>query len=426
MGLASSMAKSARGLSKGVVSKKRKTMSGSTTNPGSYSGAGYAGRFGKKKRTYSKKRKSYKRKIYKRKRVARVKGENYFSSYGATSTREVSGTITDPDCVYLGHSSLAPSELLRVTVYGLLRKLYNEAIGWDGDNLSTIIPYRMTALGAQVSDGHKVVLKYVTNMSLNTKDQYVLDCTALDLTLAGVSEFFYTFLSQFSSQDTDWKNRRLLWISIVDTGTGHTRGHIDLNSAKVSFMTKSELKVQNCTIPETGAVTEDHVLNQPLVGRTYSFKSYLPASTDDDQNYIDAIDQESGVMTWRANQSSGVQYETWKEPPPSKAFSNCAGSATVRLEPGHIKMHTSITRRVMSFESLLMALCIRQGGNTNSRSTRVGQHDLFALERVLQIAGVLPIKIIYECNILTCATVLTRKRHSVMQKVTYRTQNSLP
>ena len=426
LGYASSMAKSVRGLSKGVISKKRKTMSGSAPRTGSYGGGGYAGRIvTKKKRTYSKKRKSVKRKSYKRKRNARVKGENHFASLGATSTREISGTITDGDCVYIGHSSMAPTELLRVTVYALMRKLYIEATGWDGDNLKSIIPYRMTATNAQVSDGHKVVVKYVDNLALNTKNQYVLPVSDPSQTLESIGNLMANWFFSFSSQEGIWKDTRLLWIAIIDDGTGFMRAHIDLTSAKVDVYTKSELKIQNCTIPETGATTEDNVLNQPLVGRSYRFNSYLPQSADDDQNYIDALDQETGVTTWRANHPSGQQYETWKEPPPSKAFVNCAGSTQLRLEPGHIKMHTNSTRKTMGFENLLIALAVRPGNN-NQRSTRVGEHDLFALERVLQIAGVLPIKLIYECNIMTCATVSTRKRHAIMQRVTYVTQNSMP
>jgi len=426
---AASMAKSARSVSKGFVSKKRKASGppgGGGGGGGEIGGGGYAGKIvTKKKRTVSKKRKAYKRKAYKRKRRVRAKGENYYAQFGATSTREVSGTITDPDCVYIGHASMAPVELLRVVSYSLVRKLYNEALGWDGDNLRSVIPYRMTALNAQVSDGHKVVVKYINNMALNTKDQYVLPVTSPTQTLMDIGDFLATWFSGFSSQDATWKDTRLLWISIVDDTTGNTRAHIDLTSARVSLMTKSDLKIQNVTIPETGATTEDNVLNQPLVGRYYHFNSYVPNSADDDQNYIDALDQETGVLSWRAGQTTGQQYVTWKEPPPSKAFVNCAGTGTVRLEPGHIKMHTNMTSTSMLFEKALMAMAVRQSF-VNQKSTRIGQHDLFALERVLQISGVLPIKIIYEANILTCASISTRKRHGIMQRVTYATQNSVP
>jgi len=422
-------AKRAAGTMARAVTKKQKVQTSRPTTGGGRTagstGAGYHGRLAKRvrKRRYSKKR-SYKKRTYKK----RALGENHFAQYGAIGTKEVSGIITDPDCVYLGHSSLVPDDLLRTVVYAIVRKLMKQAIGYEADNLRSVIPYK-TVAGAQVGSGYTITIKYSSNLFLNTKAQQSFVITDDNSSIMSVGDTIFSRFRDQSSGNDVAKNERLLWIEVIDTADGHCRAHMDLTVMKVTLFSKSELKIQNVSIPNAEAVTEDNVNNVPLIGRSYHLSQWCPKTSDDDNSVMDIGIQNSGVITYRAGQLSGVQYETWKEPPPSKAFVNCYASHKQRLEPGGIKSNMSVFRRTMLLSDFLEALAYNtgSGGPSNpNKNTKIGKHDMFAFERLIGLTGLLPIKINYECNFFMGATVSARRPAAIMQKIGFVVQNNLP
>lgn len=398
---------------------------------GGTSGAGYAGTFrgGRRRKAPYRKRstrratKGRKRTVRKSVRKSALKGENYFARNGAISTVEVSGLVSDPDCIYVGHASHIPLETLRVTVYALVRRLYFEAIGFEADNMKSTIPYKTTA-GAQNSGGHDITVKYVV-ASTGVKSQSVWNIvdgkSIVDVGDVLLNDLF----NVYSNQNDQWKETQLLWIDLTDTATGITRAHLDLTALMVDVYTKSELKMQNVTIPAVGADQEDNVANVPLVGRHYAFKNAYPSLSDDDMQMLNFIDQNNGMCSLRAQQFVGSQYETWKEPPPSKAFTNCKSSAKIRLEPGTIKSSTLITRKRMLFTSLLKAMSIKLAVSGAVR-VKFGTSEVLALERLLQKSGDLNIKCNFEKNVFTGASVTVRNKRAIMQKVTFSTYNNNP
>jgi len=404
---------------------RKKVAKSAKAHPASGTGAtaGYAGPMGNRRKSGRRAPAKRRRTVRKRKR-APARGENFFARNGSTSTLETSGTISDPDCVYLGHSSVVPEECFMNYMRALTRRLYKIATGWEADNVNAVIPYK-TVGGAQLGNGHTIILKYVTNLGFNTKAEEITPVTDPSATIDMVAGMIKWRFLDVSSNNDIWKNRRLLWIQIVDDGTGFTRAHIDLQTVKVSVYTKSELKIQNVTIPSEGATSEDHVSNVPLVGRAYHFSSWQPKLTDDDNSYLTVGNQATGMVTWRANQSSGIQYQTWREPPQSAAFTNCSGMAVVRMEPGTIRNHVSMCRKTLGLDQFLLALSLNSNLAAN-RTPRLGGHELFAMERLIQLAGALPIKCVYEVNNFTGVSITSKKKTTMMQKVASTTQNSEP
>jgi hypothetical protein len=79
----------------------------------------------------------------------------------------------------------------------------------------------------------------------------------------------------------------------------------------------------------------------------------------------------------------------------------------------------------MALEDYLLSMSYNYA-NANNKNVKVGTHDMFALERLVQLAGVLPIKLVYECNMFTGVSISFKRRAAIMQKVTFATQNSVP
>lgn len=308
-------------------------------------------------------------------------------------------------------------------VYALVRKLYYKALGFEASNMREVIPYKTTA-GAQNSGGHTITVKYSNNMSSNTKNQDVIAIGDGE-SIVSVGDLIINMFKNVASNSDGWKNARLLWIDLTDTTTGISRAHMDLTGVKVTLYSKSDLKLQNVTVPYAAATTEDNVSNVPLHGRSYHMKNWCPVPSDQDGNFMVPLEQ-TGVITFRSSQFVGSQYETWKEPPPKKCFVNCSGSYGQHLEPGAIKTDSLMTRVTMSLERFLLALSTSYAfGNSGNKSVRIGQHTLFAMERLLQVAGTLPVQMNYEVNYFTGVSVSARNKRAIMQKVTFATQSNL-
>jgi len=411
--------------------KKRKVNAGyastQTTGGGSYNQAGYVGRLrGKRakivrrRRMPVKKRVSRKRGTYKRKSRV-VKGENYYGRVGAIATLEVTGALSDSDCVYIGHSSFAVTEMMRMLSAAIMRKLFKMALRWEPDNIKTTIPYRLAA-GAQISNGYMLVVKKInTDDNVKTQDEYTP--TAATHGIEDPAEWFLlnhlnAISAEASSSTAVERNNRLLWLHLVDVGTESVRAQLDLTTLMCEVYSKSNLKIQNVTVPSATATEADNVNNVPLIGRSYHMSNWQPMTADDDMGPLNRVNQDTGVLGVEIKQSGtlGSQYVTWKEPPPSKAFINCVSSVPQRMEPGTIKNHVSIMRTKMSLPRILEAIHIRRG-NVLNKTVKIGKHDLFAFERMISVPGELPLKIIYECNVFTGAAVYTRKKGIMMQAV---------
>ena len=343
-------------------------------------GASYRGRF--TNRRFARKRGS-----------AAAKGENYFATNGVTDTMEVSGTISDPDCVYVGHSSFSPMRMLEAIVQSVLRKLYSAAIGYDLSSINQTIPYK----GID-SDGHTITVSW-RNPDGTTSSEYHAITVGMSIqSIAAINHPVGAIFKNVVQNDV-----QLMRITITDKDTNLTRATLDLTKTKIEYYFKSELKVQNVTISNLASDEADDVNNVPLVGRNYEFKSWHPDAGGSTAlttiNLLAASSQSWGVSLVR-----GAQMEQgWREPPPSKVFTGVTKSEKIRIQPGHIKSDWLIDSGSMTLDRLLHALHYDpSGGNDHtkrmSRRVMIGRHSLCALEKVISIFGTLPIKVFYECN----------------------------
>jgi len=322
------------------------------------------------------------------------KSENYFSRYGATDTLEVSGSITDPDCVYVGHSSFSAVRLFETCMVAMYRKLYIAAIGYDVSSIDQVIPYKNGN-----SDGHSITVFYRDSAGVMGS---VFQAVPVGTSLKGLTN------TAFSFSDTIWKaainDRVIVRVTISDNDTNLVRATIDVTRLKFTYQFKSELKMQNVTIPTTEDNEADDVNNVPLVGRSYEFNNWAPRTNASNANavgsssgnvdFFSLVSEFDGVTLVRAAQMP----QALKEPPAAAAFSNCAKSMKVRLQPGDIKSDWLIGGGSVSFQNLVNGLDFSASVPQNNRRVRIGKHAMIAVEKLIGLAGTLPIKIIYEVN----------------------------
>lgn len=377
---ADQVVKRARSYTSTKTKTKRKRKSGS----GDQSLAYYRGRF--TNRRFGIKRAS-----------AAAKSDNYYARYGVTDTLEVSGVVSDPNCVYVGHSSFSALRLFEACLQAMYRKLFTAAIGYDLSSITEVVPYKNGQ-----SDGCTIHLWWRDASGvMNTVYQGVPP----GYTLQNFGSSGFSITGQFTNSVLN--NYQLVRIAVYDNDTNLMRASLDLTKLDFDIKYKSELKIQNQSVSVAADNEADDVNNVPIVGRNYEFKNWHPkvnpGRTWINPNTVNPnpfmnINSLSGVSTIRAGE---LGMEGWREPPASAVFSNVTKSQKVRLQPGHIKSDWLIGGLTVKLDRILQ-LVDAESATQNSlyRNMIIGKHSMYAMEKLIgsTSAGTQPVRVVYECN----------------------------
>lgn len=365
---------------------------------------------------------------FKKLKKGAFKKENKTSLYGYQLVNEASSLVSDPDCVLVGHTSVAPYSLCKVLAGTLLRKLFkkaeyaikgvNETLaefvapGLPGTNLSQkylyvktkVIGLRDTAIYYRPIDVGTTFAALQTDLTtfifaLASGD--VTSGSAWSSTLGGGainlvldnSEFMeYGFITPF--------------IYSINPGPPVSGNpgtadviKIDLQNTKVYVWSQSTLKAANQT--DTDGTSED-INAVPLIGRQYFGKGQVPVFRGwykDSNSTVPNFqsDVNSGRITAAAeDDAEGLL----KEPPPPKAFQGVSYAGGVQIQPGEIKLSTLKFKKTMFVNSWLKFIGAAARGNTQPGAVSIandpffysnrhlGNYKLFALERVIRTLNV--------------------------------------
>lgn len=363
---------------------RTKTKSIGESKPRWNDSAVYDGRF-IKRRGVIRKRNVVKR-VAKYKRPS-VKGENYYATYGATSTLETTGATADQDVLYIGHTAHVGYESLILFCCAMLRNLLKAGLGYEALDLNEVLNDTVSLL---------IQIHYVneqTGVSFNSSLTVPSGSTLWSLSSA--DEILGLF-ARWSENSQAVQDHKFQWIGLFDS-SAPTRclARLDLTYAKVDMFAKSELKIQNRTTSNSTDVEVTDVNAVPLVGRQYSLPGCCP-EVYGPQQQINVWDQFNGMTLCRAadiNVNQGL-----KEPPPSKVFRGCTSSSKIRLEPGAIKSDWVVKRITLPLHTFLRKLGFNADAGSSSIKSTLSGSSLIALEKVIGVFGSPNISLHYECN----------------------------
>jgi len=346
------------------------------------------------------------------KRQRRAKG-NVYAENGFLNTTEVSGTVSDPDCVYIVHAAADPYLIVGHAVEALVRKLVAKA-GTSVNSVTEIVP-----VSGPVSAANWVFKLIMAQRGNPTPQEYVTNTFPVTSTGFSIRDMATPMLTHFMQYSSGYTTSPLggglnntfepyfLQLYSVDySGTGNTDrilASLDLRNETVVYYSKSSLKIQNRTKAADGGVDATNVNNNPLVGRSYTF-SGIPNPRQMGAYPLGRIAVNRGVGLSTAaimmGTSGGPGY---KEPPKSVAFTNCKMTAKVRLNPGDVKTSTIYTSGSKSFLPWLKAIRLQYGpqfaGDLNYYSTySMFKSQMFALEDLINVNLSEVISCAYEVN----------------------------
>lgn len=337
---------------------------------------------------------------------ARRNKKDPYVAKGFKHVVETSGVVSDPDCVYVGHSSYAPQLALQMVTQAILRRLFEKA-GLTITSLSD--PIFPTAVA--LTDGYFIRLETITATGVINNYDYGVPALATILSITGnvsngVAGTWPTFANVLydyalgenplvGTKATDDLMQIRLFNEVVGASNAsryNTVCTLNLRDMMVNFHAESEIKIQNRTVSASGSEDAEAVSANPLYLKKFLFNG-IPRQKDK-TTMFKLPPASTCIMTTGAG-NAGNTY--MKEPVSPKLFWNCYKNSQSVLNPGQIrsdkiKLHKNM--RLMPFLRFI-GLLIDANGKTNAVK---GPFMLYALEDVINVNLAQLITIAYECN----------------------------
>jgi len=345
------------------------------------------------------------------KRPKRFKGDVY-ATKGFRHTTEIRGTVSDPDCVYIGHSTFSGIQTLELLCQVLLRKLFARAgvivrdihEGIRGYQANTSNMWRMVIVRQNKETGAvDTSVTYTTPFGTNTSIYQIVGDQQAVVTALWPGLYNVMYDAAVGANGGDVLNV-LMPTSIVlyqeeenNTQFFQFRAELKLENETVNIFSKSDLKIQNRSLASSGGTTADAVDANPLMGKLYRFNGGAPRARVGNVVFIESVPDMSGVITTRASNLTGLGAQYMTEPPGPKMFWNCVGASNVKLQPGHIKYDSIVYKKSMQFHKFLKAMHMASGPGQRQINL-FGKSTLVALEDVINVNGNQLIYCSYEVN----------------------------
>ncbi len=360
--------------------------------------------------------------------------------FGYHITKETFGTVTDPHCAYISHSTMDYLNIPRVMAGAILRKLFRKAgltVNSSDETLPLYNPYRSGKPGDNVFELQFVRQSPLQGGGLAGIIHYVI---GQDENFQSVLEnsFLKQAIFNYINRDPAWPVDHEEQISRVylymftgeevapeDTGK-RLVAQLDLSNEVIHLNFKSELKVQNRTKGDAaGASAEtDRVDNTPLTGQLYQFRGGHPALKSQPMNQnsnainvgFNVMDR-SGVTLTRSGTVGLAQY---REPPNRSHFKNCVASSKVLLQPGDIKNCSVSFSMKGKFDTIINKLRAQNVDTDTSAIPLInyvlrgipGKSQTLCLEEIIRSITSNDINLVYERQ-WTCGAYLITKNNYV-------------
>jgi len=283
---------------------------------------------------------------------------------GVAVTSEISGTVTDLNCVYLLHTAADPSQMITYVAYALVRHLLEKVGGQK--ILSTTA--KLQNLGYATATGLSIKVYAFGRYDVTATENPLIefDSTATS-TLASLGDtlagYLVTYSGDYPLSGTDSEAKSFEWTKLSlyqkTAATGATQelvGQLDLRYTTVHINASSVLKFQNSTVSGDAATTTDSVSANPLQGYSYYFGKGYPQTANIQVKHLSMYQNQPNkglTATTAAAIATSELYPSpaYENPPLPNQFRNCTKSAKVRLDPGMIqssKVYYSVDMNVMN------------------------------------------------------------------------------
>lgn len=365
-----------------------------------------------------------------------------FGQLGYVVQSSLIGTVADPTCCYVYHSTYDVNMIARAIIGALLRKLLKKA-GIDVGNENTEFHFR------EFTNSQDFQLQY-TDMDQIDQNPQVYDYTIPDNTT------FKTLLNTLCTYGGSTPFKKLIdymlvpniysrvpftmalmvrdkWIRPdgIEEYMWRTHTHMNLQNEKIVLHLKSNLTIQNRTkgsAAPVGDFSDQRVDNQPLQGKLYEFTNGDPRLKTTQEvgtgvpNEYDFLINTGSAPGVRAFGSVAFPSDYMDSPPGGKLWKNCKKVDNVVIQPGDIKKtsidvkyDTTLPELLMKFRVASQVTIIGDQSYTGLKSHKA---QILALEEILRTPADNFITVQYEVENFCGAYAYSKK-----SKAFFRTQH---
>lgn len=374
-----------------------------------------------------------------KKRRARKNREDVYLQRGFKNTMEITGRVTDPDCVYVGHSTTSGHRILSVFLQAALRKLVEKSTGQQIGNMKEPL------IG--IFGGGATHIRLVLNLKTLTTGAIA----SVDKVLAATDSIYTIVGDTAAGTGPGWPDLYNFWVNYCMAAGGAVPGSVQQpytlelysgvnNTAymmlgqlffpreNINLWITSHLKIQNRSKAADGDADADDVSRNPIQGKLYQFNSSTPRCVTKNMQNIEIIPDNTGVITERAGDFPGESEDVMREPPEFSYFRGLTKKGYVRLQPGHIKRDVLNWKLSMSCHKFFEKLDWRPSTAliaTAYQYKAMGKCTMIALEDVINVNLLQDIDIAYEVNRVERCYLTTGKRTAALGLMSIVTQNDI-
>lgn len=352
---------------------------------------------------------------------------------GALRSQEVTGTITDPNIVYLAHSTICFDQALACVVQAVIRRVLYELLSIDvADPLTSISPSNTNTTTPILQ------LNYTANGSNFNVQHFMTPTTSINSIVTTFAPTFRQFAQGGApnSSDNAVELMNIEYLINKQDSTGSNLANIgtfSFSDYKVHFFSTSSIKIQNRTVGADGSADAENVSSTPVVGTQITFKGAVPkprgpwAPFDGDTKLFNTMDFETGVNLIRGAQLSNE----FNDRPLPSFFGNATKSSQIRLDPGEIKQDKYTNSYNMGLLYFLKKLRFNKGDATAAASAiaqnlyyGIGTSTMYAIEEVINVSSTQNIRLAYEVQRNVGAYLTRIKPRSTVATFTQQTRNN--
>lgn len=276
---------------------------------------------------------------------------------GVTRKFEGGNTITDADAVYVGHSTGAGNEVLKLAFMQLTKDLVTKA-GWTLASWEEPPPVD--------SLSYTFAFTFWTGEQDQTLGNSSTALPTFDGSTVKWFNWFDTIINAVASVFSVTSQKHIFQQCRITNSLGVTLAQINMKDYSLIMSLYSKLTIQNRTKAGTTGAPEgsiEEVTNNPLNGKLYLGKgnTFVPAwRRSGTTGYPGMIaNRDNGTISVTANEfdsgPAGVSNDTVKEMP-SLNFFGVSKGAQQKLLPGQLKHHTLRTSTTIGWNRLMSLL----------------------------------------------------------------------
>lgn len=339
------------------------------------------------------------------------KSRNLFIAKGFQHTTEINGQVSDPNVVYIGHTTMSGFQTTEVIAQCLLRKLFERA-GMQVTGVKQNIEMYSTPssngwmLELVLENKQTGVRTNIQHPIVGTTTIYAL-CGSLSETINPGWNDYMRYLREYASGTINDSIGNVLVPTLLRLyrEEGNTtifwqiEASLNLQNEIIHLQSSSSIKVQNRSLDAAGSTSTDTVSSNPIGGRLYHFSSGVPRARVPGVHLLETMYDATGVLSARGAQF-GAAADGFKEPPHPSMFWNCSGNSKIKLQPGDLKSDTIHYERKGPLLKVLRGLGFGSGngGVTGHIVNVAGRCAVIALEDFINVSSTADITIAYEVN----------------------------